>query len=248
MIKFFRKIRQQLLTENKFSKYLIYAIGEIILVVIGILIALSINNWNEENKRTSLKSSYINSLKNDLETDIIFLNSGIESAQNDLKINQSLSTRLSSSTTTIDSLVKIARFEFNPRAGGGSELNRNTYNTLVATGNFDLLGQELTKKLHEHNALQLHTLKIIEKNLRNYLDMVNRYYGNYPTSMDFNGINGVLMDSFWENINENDLKSAFNGVLSSRIFTFYMFVKGKEKLLKQTKELVKYIDTMDKSN
>ena len=50
MIKFFRKIRQNLLSENKFSKYLIYAIGEIILVVIGILIALQINNWNESEK------------------------------------------------------------------------------------------------------------------------------------------------------------------------------------------------------
>ncbi len=50
MINFFRKIRQQLLTENKFSKYFKYAIGEIFLVVIGILIALSINNWNEERK------------------------------------------------------------------------------------------------------------------------------------------------------------------------------------------------------
>ena len=48
MIKFFRKIRQRMLTENKFSKYLIYAIGEIILVVIGILIALQVNNWNTE--------------------------------------------------------------------------------------------------------------------------------------------------------------------------------------------------------
>jgi len=43
MIKFFRKIRQKLLIENKFSKYILYAIGEIILVVIGILIALQIN-------------------------------------------------------------------------------------------------------------------------------------------------------------------------------------------------------------
>ena len=48
MLKFFRKIRQKLLTDNKFSKYLIYALGEIVLVVIGILIALSINNWNLE--------------------------------------------------------------------------------------------------------------------------------------------------------------------------------------------------------
>lgn len=47
MIKFFRRIRQKLLSENKFSKYLLYAIGEIVLVVIGILIALQINNWNQ---------------------------------------------------------------------------------------------------------------------------------------------------------------------------------------------------------
>ena len=50
MIKFLEKIRHKLLIENKFSKYLLYAIGEIILVVIGILIALQIKNWNEENK------------------------------------------------------------------------------------------------------------------------------------------------------------------------------------------------------
>jgi hypothetical protein len=48
MIKLFRKIRQRLLNEHRFSKYLIYATGEILLVVIGILIALQINNWNEE--------------------------------------------------------------------------------------------------------------------------------------------------------------------------------------------------------
>lgn len=48
MIKFFRHIRQKLLSENKLSKYLVYAIGEIILVVIGILIALQINNWNND--------------------------------------------------------------------------------------------------------------------------------------------------------------------------------------------------------
>ncbi len=59
MIKFFRHIRQRLLTENKFSKYLLYAIGEIILVVIGILIALQINNWNENRiKRQQLISVY----------------------------------------------------------------------------------------------------------------------------------------------------------------------------------------------
>lgn len=46
MIKFFRKIRQRLLSESKFSKYMLYAIGEVVLVIIGILFALQINNWN----------------------------------------------------------------------------------------------------------------------------------------------------------------------------------------------------------
>jgi len=54
MIKFFRRIRRRLLTENNFSKYLIYAIGEILLVVIGILIALSLNNRNEQKKNNDI--------------------------------------------------------------------------------------------------------------------------------------------------------------------------------------------------
>lgn len=63
MIKFFRKIRQSLLTENKFSKYLLYAIGEIVLVVIGILIALSINNWNEKSKLKSEEMKLLKEMK-----------------------------------------------------------------------------------------------------------------------------------------------------------------------------------------
>ena len=51
MIKFFRHIRKDFMEKNKTGKYLKYAIGEIILVVIGILIALSINNWNEGRKK-----------------------------------------------------------------------------------------------------------------------------------------------------------------------------------------------------
>ena len=62
MIKFFRKIRQKLLIESKFSQYLIYAIGEIVLVVIGILIALQINNWNAEQKIEKEEIGILNNL------------------------------------------------------------------------------------------------------------------------------------------------------------------------------------------
>jgi len=59
MIKFFRKIRQNLVMENKTGKYFKYAIGEIILVVIGILIALQINNWNERRKERAQEQALI---------------------------------------------------------------------------------------------------------------------------------------------------------------------------------------------
>jgi len=61
MIKVFRKVRQNLIMENKTSKYFKYAIGEIVLVVIGILIALQINNWND---RRLLGESEIESYHN----------------------------------------------------------------------------------------------------------------------------------------------------------------------------------------
>ena len=70
MIKFFRKIRQNLLSEGKIGKYLKYAIGEIILVVIGILIALQINNWNEDQKKEIKKQDYYMQLLDDLNSDI----------------------------------------------------------------------------------------------------------------------------------------------------------------------------------
>lgn len=70
MIKFFRKIRQRLLAENKFSKYVLYAIGEIVLVVIGILIALWINNWNTTKKLDERELVLLSELKLNLETNL----------------------------------------------------------------------------------------------------------------------------------------------------------------------------------
>jgi len=69
MIKFFRKIRKNLLNEGKTTKYFKYAIGEIVLVVIGILIALQINNWNENRKESIAENEFIKGVKNDLEQD-----------------------------------------------------------------------------------------------------------------------------------------------------------------------------------
>lgn len=74
MIKIFRKIRYDLMEKNKTGKYFKYAIGEIILVVIGILIALQINNWNENKKTENKRQDYYNQLLDDLNKDIEFAN------------------------------------------------------------------------------------------------------------------------------------------------------------------------------
>jgi len=119
MIKFFRKIRQRLLTENKFSKYLLYAIGEIVLVVVGILIALQINNWNEARKN-----------HNNLEGYLIFMLEDIESDKNQLiRLIQEREASFLSTTKIIDayknqSPIKTSDF-------------LNAFNSIVVEQKFD---------------------------------------------------------------------------------------------------------------
>lgn len=70
MIKYLRKIRQKMLTEHKFRKYFLYAIGEIVLVVIGILIALQVNNWNMSNQIRKVEVKYLKEIAQNLESDM----------------------------------------------------------------------------------------------------------------------------------------------------------------------------------
>ena len=85
MINFFRKIRKQLADDNKFFKYSRYAIGEIILVVIGILIALQVNNWNEDQKEKKIQIRYLKRMSTDLQNDTTYLRQKIQRAQDEQK-------------------------------------------------------------------------------------------------------------------------------------------------------------------
>ena len=137
MLKFFRKIRKNLLTENKFSKYLFYAIGEILLVVIGILIALSINNWNngrierkeEEKSYLNIKRQIIDD-KNDLLKVIDYNDYFSRAYQYGIKII------MSSNRSKIDSLalVTMSLSQFSDFHNSG-----NIYQTLVNSGDLKLL-------------------------------------------------------------------------------------------------------------
>jgi hypothetical protein len=162
MIKFFRKIRQNLLTENKTGKYFKYAIGEIVLVVIGILIALSINNWNEGRKEKNQSIFYHEQLINDLQIVITSLNADIKWAKN-------VKTEINRATAILDT-------------GKASTSNLKTLD--FAIGNYFRLNRELpeiTSYEEMKSSGQLHLIynnslrKNIAHYLRNHYNITNIY-------------------------------------------------------------------------
>ncbi len=168
MIKFFRKIRQKLLTENKFSKYLIYAIGEIILVVIGILIALQINNANENRKTENIKNNYYNQIIVDLDKEIeninsriIFLDSCIITADRYFKY---IETPNLETTQIFEEFVKV---ELNFRY---LAFNTNTIQTLESTGDIKLMPEKIRNPLIELKREQEHNQRIAKGNYEIYLN------------------------------------------------------------------------------
>lgn len=152
MLAFFRRIRQQLLSENKFSKYLLYAFGEIILVVIGILIALQINNWNEERKNTSLEQDYLISISSDLKNltttiDRIYVSRFDEKIENLLFAKKYIETPFAI-TDTIEFINTITK---GAQSFSGFYLaDDGAYQELVSTGNLRLIKSDsLRKELSE---------------------------------------------------------------------------------------------------
>jgi hypothetical protein len=99
MIKFFRHIRRSLIQENKMGKYFKYAIGEILLVVIGILIALQINNWNEHKKSIKVEKTYYCKIAENLQVDIKNIDSSLVT----------IDKRLESSKRLLKNLLKVQK-------------------------------------------------------------------------------------------------------------------------------------------
>jgi hypothetical protein len=163
MIKFFRKIRQKMLTENKFSKYLLYAIGEIILVVIGILIALQINNWNEGRKEKSYLHKVYAQIQQDLQTDTLNVRLSIEDLQ---KKNARL-------TAIVERNIPVSYYDtLNQTNYNNCEKCTSDITNLIPFQNLDK-GYQLLKALNTYQNFKEGSLtSTIDEFYSNYLPMM----------------------------------------------------------------------------
>jgi len=143
MIPFFRKIRKKMADDNKPMKYMRYAIGEIILVVIGILIALSINNWNENQKLKIQEVLVLKELKDDLKQTLRDIRGDSLTLRNAMKSNQIIIQHIEEALPYHDSL-HVHFYMLNPFTT--FSINQTTYEHLKNTG-FSLLSNDSLKRM-----------------------------------------------------------------------------------------------------
>ncbi len=146
MIKFFRKIRKNLLNEGKTSKYFKYAIGEIILVVIGILIALQINNWNEDKIDRRIEKTIMRNINVEFKNNLFKIKTSIKNYK---ETEQSIRLLMSYmkfsseqlSQINVDSLIEnsIDTYDFRP--------TQNALTEIISSGNLKLITNDSLKNM-----------------------------------------------------------------------------------------------------
>jgi hypothetical protein len=173
MIKFFRKIRQKMLIENKFSKYLLYAIGEIVLVVIGILIALSINNWNEARKDREKEQLFLNKLSSNLSDDINSLKNIMHS---DSVLIQDLN-KISNEILTVDDPKELS-FDNNSRYKYSIfSANTSLYDNMISTGQIGLFRNDsIFDGLTSYYKNATHANNVLDASLKKYSGEIESFY------------------------------------------------------------------------
>ena len=143
MLKFFRRIRQQLLNEGNLKRYLIYAIGEILLVVLGILIALRINTWNENNKNNKAEFRALIELKSE------FIKNS-ETLKSHLEHKRIVENEWDHLIKVTSGLIKAEEGEliFRKRTGTQTYIpTKNILNKLTFTGGIDKIKSDTLRKL-----------------------------------------------------------------------------------------------------
>jgi len=220
MIKFYRKIRQNLMSEGKTGKYLKYAIGEILLVVIGILIALQLNNYNDNRKNTDQLKTALKSLVNEIETNVNSLESSIKKIDSDLKdledivhiINTPKPEEVADSVY-YNIIQRIGRFMLIP-------LRKNAFTNLFNSDLINTIKNDSLKLkiIGIETGLQLYNERLEEMN-NNWEQLIRPYY---IENADILGLRDTLVEQKIPNRFFQINKTAF---VNNREFTNMLTVR-----------------------
>jgi len=143
VIRIFATLRQRLLSENRFTHYLGYAAGEIVLVVIGILIALQINNWNDARKDRARELDYLHNIREDVRTNIAQMDTYLQTRNAEIAAAQRILTHFNGVPITDASAFNADSISiYNWKR---FYLGDNTYQELIGSGNFALLSNPKIK-------------------------------------------------------------------------------------------------------
>ncbi|RIA09056.1 hypothetical protein OE09_0884 [Flavobacteriaceae bacterium MAR_2010_72] len=243
MIKFFRKIRQNMINEHRATKYALYAIGEIFLVVIGILIALQINNWNENRKTIVQAHKLLIALQHDLVQDTVLIHKNLPEVIDQFQFNESLRARVAAPKATSDTLINITRHEFNPNWNNLLIYNTNTYNSLNETGLIEELSDTLKANIKNFYNGKSYRKGMVESITLDYRNKLANYVDTYTFGSTSLHDQGALIDSLvWNTIDLGHLAASFQGMSNFKRLLFRLTRDEMEYSLTNSKNLIEQID------
>jgi len=240
MLPFFRKTRYRLAKDNQFLKYSRYAIGEILLVVIGILIALYINDWNKHRKDGIKKNIFKKALIEDLRKDTAQLRGQIRYTAEAIHFHQKFIRMMEKGDATFDTIVHLFTSHDHGQMGL-KQPNKTTFESLLSTGDIELFSDK------EIEAMML----FYDKIELNYFLIGDRYGYAYEIHRDINENYGFLWKENKDNLIYEILREDMNKKEFVRLFDLseYRFLdalslgkRRSEQLLKDTNNLLEYLN------
>ncbi len=233
-------MRFELIEKNKTRQYLKYAVGEIVLVVIGILIALQINNWKESEKKRTLKSEYTASLILDLTNDTIQINKKVIGIKENLKVFTSARDSINLGyIQSVEDFERLYRYSSLDYSNTINTYNTNTFNILVSNGNIDLFDSEIREEIMELNRLQKFENDVSNFNRKILFEVIDSTVRKYPPNDE--SFNQELIDNLWEKENKDELPKDIIDFIGQSEFTIYRYLNLTDDVLRQTELVIKLL-------
>ncbi len=213
------------------------------LVVIGILIALQINNWNEHQKKKTKIKSVLIALHNDLVQDTLMIIEKLPSISNQYQLNESLRARVAKPKATIDTLIQVMRHEFNPNWSSLIIYNTNAYQSLNENGLIEDLPDSLKASIKNFYNKKFYYKNIVEKTTNDYREKITSYVNTYTFGSTPIHDQGPLIDSLvWTNVDYRHLAAIFQGISNFKRILFKETQDELEYSLSNSKSLLHQLD------